>query len=73
MTDVWVLSHLNHEEDESSVLAVTTTLEVAQQAAASTWPGHWRELEWVQQANGDWTTYVDRGIRFTAEKFELKS
>lgn len=71
MADVWVLAHHNHDEGDQSVIAVATSPEGAKKAAEDHKDPGWPDPEWVQQANGDWTTYVAAGMSYTAEKFDL--
>ena len=72
VTEVWVLTQENIEFKDHRVVAVTTSVEAAQLAATADLDPDWPALEWVQQPDESWTTYLSFDLRYTAELFEVR-
>ncbi|GAA0583064.1 hypothetical protein GCM10010172_80110 [Paractinoplanes ferrugineus] len=69
---VWVVTRHEVEFHESEVIAVSASLDSAMQACDDNYGAAWPQLEWVQQADGSWTTYVKAGLpRYTADPWEV--
>lgn len=68
---MWVLAQHNEDDKWFRAVAITATLDAAQQAAIDDLDPDWPTPEWVQQPDGSWTTYLQWAIRYTAEEFEV--
>jgi hypothetical protein len=71
VTAVWVVVQRNEDDREFRVVAATSSLPAGQQAATDDLDPDWPALEWVQQPDGSWTTYLQGDLRYTAERFEV--